>query len=59
MSDEIDWPMTLGTVVLAAFLAWVVLAMYRPLHARTLDRWVRSHVVQMMAAPAAHSVPSR
>jgi hypothetical protein len=29
MSEEIDWPMTLGTVLLALFIGTVVMAMYR------------------------------
>ncbi len=61
MTDEIDWPMTVGTVVLAAFLAWVVLAMYRPPQ-QAFEAWARSgHVAQGHAAHAAQrpSLPAR
>jgi hypothetical protein len=58
MTDEIDWPMTLGTVVLAAFLALVVLSMYRPPQ-RALGAWMRSgHAAQHVAAPPAQPPPS-
>jgi hypothetical protein len=46
MTDEIDWPMTVGTLVLAVFIGWVVLAMYRPsLPVRALEGWLRSAIV--------------
>lgn len=54
MSEEIDWPMTLGTLVLAAFLGWVVLAMYRPLPRSTAaPAWARPVAVERDAGGAA------
>ena len=55
MTKEIDWPMTVGTLALAMFIGWVVLAMYRPPHqAQPLEVWARSAVVVPgTAVPAA------
>ncbi len=54
MSEEIDWPMTLGTLVLAAFLGWVVLAMYRPVPSSAVGReWARPAAVERNAGGAA------
>jgi hypothetical protein len=40
MTEEIDWPMTLGTLALALFIGWVVTAMYRPpAQGRALQAW--------------------
>lgn len=54
MTDEIDWPMTVGTLALAAFLGWVVLAMFRPpVQARTPGAMLRAaQVAQDVSAPA-------
>jgi hypothetical protein len=48
MTEEIDWAMTIGTLLLATFVAWVVVAMYRPPvpQGRALEAWAQ-------AAPAA------
>ena len=61
MTEEIDWPMTLGTLALALFIGWVVLAMYRPPpQARALTAWGQQplEVVQDRAGPPALS-PAR
>ncbi len=52
MTKEIDWPMTVGTLLLAVFIGWVVLAMYRPpTPLKALEGWVRSAAVARGSAP--------
>ena len=62
MTREIDWPMTLGTLLLVTFLGWVVLLMYRPLsHAPAAGAWARAAQVvhQVVRGPAERSPAGR
>ena len=60
MTRQIDWPMTVGTLLLVAFLGWVVLLMYQPLsHAPAAGPWARAaQVVQHLGRwPAQRLAP--
>ncbi len=62
MTREIDWPMTVGTLLLAAFLGWTVLLMYQPVsHAPAPGGWARvaQIVHQLRAGPAERFAPGR
>lgn len=58
MTREIDWPMTVGTLLLAAFLGWVVLSMYRPVSHAPAGIWARSsQVVRDLGRAPAERLP--